>query len=188
MDLWHEPNFTQIGSGALGNPVPDDFHARFSAVARQYRYIIFQQDFLPVHLQNRVYHSYRPIDIQLMNQASSMLLGEHDFTAFQAHGCQANHARRNLKILHWQQNGPWIFVTVKANAFLYRMVRNLVGTMLKVAWGYKSLEYPYELLVKMQRPENMATAPAYGLYLDCIDYPEYTMPRQVAWYNALLKE
>jgi tRNA pseudouridine38-40 synthase len=167
--------------------MPNDFHARFSAVARQYQYIIYQQNFLPVHLQNRVYHSYQSIDIDLMNQASQFLLGENDFTAFQASGCQANHARRHLQTLYWQQNGPWIFVTVKANAFLYRMVRNLVGTLLKVAYGQIHIEHPYQLLKSKSRPDHMATAPACGLYLDCIEYPAYNIPKQEAWYDSLLK-
>ncbi|MDA9832424.1 tRNA pseudouridine(38-40) synthase TruA [Gammaproteobacteria bacterium] len=168
--------------------MPSEFHARFSAVARQYQYLIYQQNFLPVHLHNRVHHSYRSIDIDLMNQASQMLLGVHDFTAFQASGCQAHHAKRHLQILHWQQNGPWIIVTVKANAFLYRMVRNLVGALLRVAYGQSSHDFPYQLLISNTRPGQMPTAPAYGLYLDCIDYPDYNIPKQSAWYDSLLRE
>ena len=169
-------------------PVDSNFHARFTASARTYRYLIYQQKFFPVHLSELAYHSYRPLDIDRINHAASRLLGEHDFTGFQASGCQAPHAIRELKTLKWQQSGEWVVVTVTANAFLYRMVRNLVGSLLRVGYHEREIDYPYQRLVAKTRPEHPDLAPPHALYLDQIHYPGYNIPRVNPWYENLLEK
>ena len=165
----------------------NDFHARFSAVARRYRYLIYTQSFQPVHLHNRAYHAYQDLDIERLNEASSMLLGERDFSAFQSSGCQANHPNRCLQVLNWQRKGPWVMATIKANAFLYKMVRNLMGALLPIGYGKKPVDAAYQRLIDPSQKLPVQTAPPYALYLDRIYYDGYTIPRMSPWYENLVE-
>ena len=165
----------------------DDFHARFSAVARRYRYLIYTQAFQPVHLYNRAYHAYLDLDIDRLNAASQMLLGEHDFSGFQASGCQAHHPNRCLQELSWQRKGPWVIATIKANAFLYKMVRNLMGALLPIGYGKKPIDTAYQRLIHPKNNLPAQTAPPYALYLDRIYYDRYTIPRVEPWYENLVE-
>lgn len=160
--------------------MPEDFHARFSAIARQYRYVIFNR---PVHsaiLANRVTWENRPLDEKAMHTAAQDLLGENDFSSFRAAGCQASHANRNVQYLKVSRQGNFVFVDIQANAFLHHMVRNIVGTLLEVGRLEKSVEWVSELLKKQDRTQAGMTAPADGLYFVNALYPEqFELPRVV---------
>lgn len=161
-------------------PMPENFHARFSAVARQYRYVIFNR---PVHsaiLANRVTWENRPLDVEKMHAAAQDLLGENNFSSFRAAGCQASHANRNVQSLQVSRQGNFVFVDIQANAFLHHMVRNIVGTLLEVGRLEKPVEWVSELLKKQDRTQAGMTAPAAGLYFVNALYPEsFELPRVV---------
>lgn len=167
--------------------VPDSFHARFSAVSRTYCYVIYQSKRPLVHLRDYAYHSYRELDVDRMQEASQLLLGERDFSSFRASGCQAKHAVRHLMQLDWHQEGKWVIATITANAFIYRMVRNLMGVLLPVGWGISSKEEVERILLQADRRHSGRTAPASALYLDHVGYNGYNTSENVSpWYSEFL--
>ena len=164
-------------------PVDDAFHARFSAGARRYRYILLNRATRPAILSKRVAWHRRPLDHESMQQACKYLLGEQDFTSLRAAGCQAKHAVRTIHDINISREGDFIYLDVKANAFLYHMVRNIAGTLFLIGEGRQSVEWLPELMSKQDRREAGATAPPGGLYFVHVDYPEqfglptnYTLP------------
>jgi tRNA pseudouridine38-40 synthase len=113
-----------------------------------------------------------------MQQAAQALLGEHDFSSFRAAECQARHPVRTLQEVCISRQGDLVFFDLEANAFLHHMVRNIVGSLLKVGQGLKPIDWIAELLVMRDRTKAAATAPAAGLYLTHIRYPEpYCFPQ-----------
>ncbi len=157
--------------------VPDDFHARFSALDRRYRYIILNKKIRPSLLHQRVAW-FRPLlDENKMQQAATYLIGELDFSSFRASGCQAKHARREIKEITVSRAGDYIYIDICANAFLYHMVRNIVGSLFDVGMGLRSPEWFAELLELKDRTQAGVTAPACGLYFVSVGYPEkYQIP------------
>ena len=157
----------------------DDFHARYSALARRYRYVILNRRVGSALERHRVGWEYRALALAPMQGAARHLLGEHDFSAFRAAQCQANHAIRAVEALDVSQDGEYFFVDVTANAFLHHMVRNIVGVLLAIGRGEQSPDWTRELLVRRDRTLAAATAPACGLYLVGVRYPaEYGIPQQ----------
>lgn len=152
--------------------VPDDFHARFSATARRYRYIIFNNAFRPGILSSGVSHYHNPLDEVKMHQAGQFLLGENDFTSFRALQCQSLSPWRNMMHLNVSRMGQYVIVDIKANAFVHHMVRNIVGSLIKVGTGDEKPEWIAWLLEQKDRSLAGATAKAEGLYLVDVDYPE----------------
>lgn len=112
--------------------VPDDFHARFSATARRYRYIIYNHRLRPAVLSKGVTHFYEPLDAERMHRAAQCLLGENDFTSFRAVQCQSRTPWRNVMHINVTRHGPYVVVDIKANAFVHHMVRNIVGSLMEV--------------------------------------------------------
>lgn len=166
--------------------VNDDFHARFAATARRYRYIILNRPARPALLNKRVTWNHHQLDVDAMHQAAQHLLGENDFSSFRAAGCQARHARRNLQEISVQRAGSCIYVDIQANAFLHHMVRNIVGSLLAVGKGDQPPQWMAELLELRDRTQAGVTAPADGLYFVHVDYPAefglpggYTLPQFV---------
>lgn len=163
-------------------PVKDDFHARFSATSRTYRYIILNQKTRPALLQNRVYWYFlqnQPLDEVQMNSAAQYLLGENDFSSFRAAGCQAKHAMRFMESITVSRSGDFVYVDIKANAFLHHMVRNIVGSLLEIGSGDKPAEWFADLLQLKDRNQAGATALACGLYFVSVDYPDnFGLPEQ----------
>jgi tRNA pseudouridine38-40 synthase len=153
-------------------PVEADFHARFSAVARSYRYIILNSDVPSGLFYGKVSWEYRPLDHEKMHQASQVLLGEHDFSAFRAAGCQANSASRNIHEINLSRQDNLIYLDIKANAFLYHMVRNIAGSLIAVGKGEKSGEWFAGVLSSKDRNRADVTAPAAGLYFLRAYYPD----------------
>ncbi len=152
-------------------PVHDDFHARFSALSRSYRYVILNQKTRPGVLRGLVAWDYRPLDTQRMRNAALPLLGEHDFSGFRAAGCQAKSATRTLHALDVRRHGSWVCIDVRANAFLQHMVRNLVGVLAAIGAGERPQEWATEVLAGRNRRLGGVTAPACGLYLTAVEYP-----------------
>ena len=128
--------------------------------------------------RRRAAWSYRPLDEDRMQAAAKLLLGEHDFSAYRGAGCQAKTPLRDLRRLEVTRLGrEWIAFDVTANAFLYHMVRNLVGTLLVVGQGEADVDWPATVLEGRDRRRAGPTAPAHGLTLTGVDYPpRYGLP------------
>jgi len=152
--------------------VAEDFHARFSATARRYRYIIYNHRFRAAILQSGITHVHLPLDVDKMQRAGQALLGENDFTSFRASQCQSRTPWRYMIHLNVSRHGNYVVVDVKANAFVHHMVRNIVGSLIEVGSGAQSENWMAELLAAKDRNLAAATAKAEGLYLVSVDYPE----------------
>jgi len=152
-------------------PVADDFHARFSAVSRSYRYLILNRLHRSALHRHRAWWVYEPLDTERMHEAAQRLLGEHDFSAFRAAGCQANTAVRNMTHISVSREGEWITLDVTANAFLQHMVRNIMGSVAAVGLGEERVEWITEVLESRDRKAGGIAAPAHGLTLAGVEYP-----------------
>ena len=149
-----------------------DFHARFSAEARRYYYVIFQRHIAPAILWKRVTHIKEPLDVRAMHEAAQLLLGEQDFTSFRAAGCQSKSSQRNMIHANVFRKGAFIILDIKANAFMQHMVRNIMGALLQVGRGEQKPMWLGELLTLKDRTAAGMTAAADGLYLVEVSYPE----------------
>lgn len=157
--------------------VSEDFHARFSATARRYRYIIYNQRLRPAILGQGITHFYHPLDAASMHRAAQSLLGENDFTSFRAVHCQSKTPWRNIHHVHVWRQGAFVIVDIKANAFVHHMVRNIVGSLMEVGCGNQPESWMADLLAARDRKLAAATARAEGLYLVAVDYPrEFALP------------
>jgi tRNA pseudouridine38-40 synthase len=151
--------------------VPEDFHARYSAVSRSYRYRLLNRPQRPALEATRVGWFPLPLNIESMQQAADFLLGEHDFSAFRSSECQAKTPVRTLHALHIEAQGERIDFVLRANAFLHHMVRNIVGTLVYVGKGRQPPQWVREVLLSRQRSRAAPTFGAAGLYLEAIEYP-----------------
>jgi tRNA pseudouridine38-40 synthase len=151
--------------------VPEHFHARYSALARTYRYVILNRPTRPALAAGRVAFVYRALQVEPMRQAALHLLGTHDFSAFRAAECQARSPVRNLSRLEVQRHGDFIVLEVTANAFLHHMVRNLAGMLIHVGQGEAEPAHAATVLAGRDRRLAPATAPAGGLYFWQAHYP-----------------
>jgi tRNA pseudouridine38-40 synthase len=159
-------------------PVSEDFHARFSATARRYRYVIYNRKYRPAILGQGLSHYHQDLDVSLMQQAAPALLGEQDFSSFRAIQCQSNTPFRNIMHLNIERYQDFIVIDIKANAFLHHMVRNITGSLLEVGMKKRPPEWIAELLAAKDRTLAAATAKAEGLYLVAVDYPaEFEIPQ-----------
>jgi tRNA pseudouridine38-40 synthase len=158
--------------------VDDQFHARFSATARRYRYMIYNHQFRPGILRAGVSHYPGEIDEHKMHQAAQYLVGEQDFTSFRAVQCQSNTPFRCVHEVNVTRQGMYICVDIKANAFLHHMVRNIVGSLLEVGYGRQEISWIKVLLGLKDRTQAAATAKPNGLYLVDVTYPDsYQLPK-----------
>jgi len=157
--------------------VADDFSARFSATMRSYRYVILQRAARPALYSHRVTWVHDDLDIRAMQEAAQALLGENDFSSFRSSACQSEHAMRFMKSIDVSAESSFVYIDIQANAFLHHMVRNIVGSLLKVGTGERPLTWMGELLALRDRTQAGPTAPAQGLYLVAVQYPhEYDLP------------
>lgn len=153
--------------------VSSDFHARYSATARTYRYVILSRRVRPALHRDRVCWIHSEIEASRMHEAAQALLGEHDFTSFRAAGCQSNTPMRNVRAISvTSQDNGWVYIDITANAFLHHMVRNIAGTLIEVGRGKQSVEWVADVLEQRDRCEGGVTAPACGLYFVSVEYPE----------------
>lgn len=151
-------------------PVPDDFHARFSAKARRYCYVIYNHRLRSAILPHGITHYPLPLNEQKMQQAAQALIGEHDFTSFRSSQCQSHTPNRNVHFIQVTRKGDYIFIDIQANAFLHHMVRNIVGSLCLVGQDLKPVDWLADLLRLKDRTQAGITAKANGLYLTNVLY------------------
>ena len=152
--------------------VNDSFHARFSATARSYRYIILNSPVASALLHGRVGWERRPLDHQSMHEAAQILLGEHDFSAFRGAGCQSQSPMRCVHSIELERLGDLISLDIRSNAFLYHMVRNIAGSLMAVGSGERSIEWFASVFSDRDRNVAHVTADAAGLYFLRAHYPD----------------
>ncbi len=150
--------------------VPGEFHARFSALARSYRYLILNRVTRSALAHGRALVVHRQLHVAAMQAGAQWLIGEHDFSAFRSSECQALSPVRQLRTLRVDRRGDWVVIDVTANAFLHHMVRNIVGLLLAIGQEKAPPERAREQLASRARSSGEATAAAHGLYLWRIDY------------------
>ena len=157
--------------------VDDNFHARFSAYSRTYRYRIINRWIRPAVDATRLSWCRKKLDEDIMQQAAVYLLGKHDFSAFRASACQATHAVREIQDIQVSRCGSVVEIEVTANGFLYHMVRNIAGSLMAIGCGEKPVNWMKELLGSGDRTLAAATAPSEGLYFVGARFPgEYDLP------------
>ncbi len=156
----------------------DDFHARYSAVARFYRYIILNRPTKSALQRDRVtwFHPY--LDAERMHQAAQSLVGSHDFTSFRALKCQSVSPMRLMYFIEVYRQEEQVIMDISANAFLHHMVRNIAGVLMAIGSGEQPVAWTQVLLEKKNRQKGGVTAPPHGLYLGGVYYPEqYGLPK-----------
>ena len=151
----------------------DDFHARYSALSRRYRYVIYNSPIRPSLLRSNLTWNYRQLDHKAMAIGGQYLLGENDFTSFRAVECQSNTPMRNVLDLQVHRHNDLVLIDITANAFLHHMVRNIAGVLMAVGSNKKKAEWVKEVLDARDRSLGAETAPPYGLYLVDVMYSEH---------------
>lgn len=151
-------------------PVSSEFHARFSARGRHYRYLLLNRPERPGLMARRVGWFHRPLDVETMAAAASLLLGEHDFSAFRSIECQAKSPVKILRRAGIVRHGDLLVFDFEASAFLHHMVRNLVGALVYVGKGAHPPVWLAELLAGRDRARAAPTFEACGLYFAGVDY------------------
>jgi tRNA pseudouridine38-40 synthase len=157
--------------------VPAEFNARFSALSRTYLYCIVNRRVRPALDRQRMAWIRRPLDAGAMHEAAQSLLGEHDFSAFRAAECQSSTPVRRVTDLVVRRDGDRLEISIRANAFLHHMVRNIVGTLIAVGVGDQPAGWVAEVLAGRERARAGATAPPQGLYFAGVEYdPSFALP------------
>jgi tRNA pseudouridine38-40 synthase len=150
--------------------VEADFHARYSAVSRTYRYELLNRGTRPALAAAYVGWFHLPLDIASMREAAAHLVGERDFSAFRSSECQAKTPVRKLHALEIEAHGERIAFVLRANAFLHHMVRNIVGTLVYVGKGKHPASWVAQVLASKDRTRAAPTFGPQGLYLENIQY------------------
>ncbi len=159
-------------------PVEENFHARFSALARHYRYVILNRPSRPAVLFKRTTWAFKKLDVEAMQIAGNYLLGKHDFSSYRAITCQAKTAIRTISRLSVFRINERVIIDISANAFLHHMVRNIAGVLMSIGYGEQSPEWAKILLEARDRSIGGVTAPPDGLYFCAVDYPlPYIFPK-----------
>ncbi|MDO5289284.1 MAG: tRNA pseudouridine(38-40) synthase TruA [Pseudomonadota bacterium] len=167
-------------------PVPDGFHARASAVARRYAYVLLESPVRPSLDAHRVGWSFRPLDGTAMRQAAALLRGEHDFSSFRAAACQALSPVKHLTRLDITRCGAYWRFDFEANAFLHHMIRNLMGCLVAVGQGQYPPEWISEVIAARSRDAAAPTFAPDGLYFLGPRYaPEWGLPERTAAFDWL---
>lgn len=157
--------------------VDDNFHARFSAIAREYRYLLYNANARCSILSERMTWHYAELNLSAMQIASECLIGEHDFSAYRALGCQAKSPIRHMEKISITQQGQTFIFDFKADGFLYHMIRNMVGVLMAIGAGKAETSWSKTVLESKDRRLGGVTAPPYGLYFVNAYYPEdYAIP------------
>ena len=175
------PDLTVLWTRAVG----DDFHARFRALRRRYRYVIVNRSTRPALLAGRAAWEYRPLDARLMHLGARHLVGEHDFSSFRAAACQAKSPVRRVHRIDVSRSAERIVIDVDGNAFLQHMVRNIAGTLVAVGSGERDPAWVASVLEARDRRAAGVTASPGGLYLVGVDYPEAAGIPAVPFPDAL---
>jgi tRNA pseudouridine38-40 synthase len=158
-------------------PAPEDFHARFSAVRRHYRYVIFNQPVRPAVLAAGVAWEYRALDAERMQSAAIHLLGRHDFSSYRAQACQAKSPVRTVQRLDIARRGDFVVIDIVADAFLHHMVRNIAGVLMAIGAGERETDWSRAVLEQRDRRLGGVNAVPAGLYFVGVEYPaHYDIP------------
>jgi tRNA pseudouridine38-40 synthase len=150
--------------------VSPEFHSRYDAKVRHYRYMIYDNAVASALLRHRAMWCRNLIDEKLMHEAAQLLIGEHDFSSFRGSGCQSKSVKRNVVSIDVSRSGAMVNINIKANAFLLHMVRNIAGVLLEVGVGEKPVEWVKEVLLACDRKKAAVTLPACGVYLVKVEY------------------
>lgn len=148
----------------------DDFHARFHACNKMYRYAILNRP-APPAADHKVWHVRYPLDVEAMHQSAQPLLGHHDFSAYRAKECQAKSPFRTMKRLDIYRQGEYVYFEAEAQSFLHHQIRNFIGTFAQIGRAKEDVTYAARVLESGQRVQAGQTAPPQGLYLVRVDYP-----------------
>ena len=152
--------------------MPADFHARFGAIARRYRYITLNQPQRPAILNHQVTHIYEPLDLSAMQLAAADIVGTHDFSSYRAAACQSNQPVRTISHARLFKHGQFIVFDIQADGFLHHMVRNLMGTLYAIGRNQLVPDDFLNILHKKDRTIAPPTASGDGLYFINAYYPE----------------
>jgi tRNA pseudouridine38-40 synthase len=152
--------------------MPLDFHARYSALGKIYKYRILNRRAPTSLYRNYAWHVNLGLNLKKMRQAASCLVGEHDFSTFRSSGCGAKTPFRTLKKAHIQKSGDFLEIWLEADSFLQYMARNITGTLVEVGLGRFSPDDVERMLKSRDRTLAGRTAPPHGLYLVTVFYPE----------------
>ena len=167
-------------------PVADAFHARNSAKARRYAYVLLESPVRPSVEAGRVGWVFRPLDAEAMREAAAHLVGEHDFTSFRASSCQSPTPVKTLQPVRIGRRGPYWRFEFEANAFLHHMIRNLLGCLIQVGQGLHPPGWMREVLAARSRDAAAPTFSPDGLYVLGPVYEEkWALPAQAAAYDWL---
>ena len=153
-------------------PMPDEFHARFKAKTRRYRYITLNQTHRTAILHRQITHHYLPLDYNKMATACQSLLGRHDFTSFRASSCQSNQPVRTIHRADFFKHGQFLVLDIEADGFLHHMVRNIMGTLFAIGEGALPTDTIKTLIAKQDRRLAPPTASPDGLYFINATYDE----------------
>ncbi len=163
-------------------PVEDDFHARYSAISRQYRYVILNRPTRPALLREQVTWIYQALDSEAMQQAALCLEGTHDFSSYRALACQAKSPVRTVHEVSVRRHQEFIFLDIRADGFLHHMVRNIAGVLIAIGRGEQKISWAEAVLQLRDRTLGGMTAPAAGLYLVKVQYDDkYRLCPAVQW-------
>jgi len=161
-----------------------EFHARYSARARTYHYVIYNHPVRSPLLTGRAGWVFRPLDDHAMQKAAHYLVGEHDFSAFRAMTCQAKSPVKQMHEIVLRRQGDLIIVTLRASAFLHHMVRNIIGSLIVIGAGNQEPEWIREVLATRDRSIAAPTFMPDGLYLAKVDYDvKWNLPQQNTFFN-----
>ena len=158
--------------------VTGEFHARHSACSRTYAYLILNRAVRSALARDRAWLIRDPLDDRAMHLAAQALVGEHDFSSFRAADCQAKSPVRTIFGIQVHRDQDRLWITCRANGFLQRMVRNIAGSLALVGRARQAPEWIEEILKIGKRAAAGAAAPAQGLYLQRIEYPEKLIASQ----------
>jgi tRNA pseudouridine38-40 synthase len=180
LDAWIFGTNTHLPSSIAirwSRHVDYSFHARFKAISRRYRYVIYNHPVRPAVLSTRTSWHYYPLDVDRMRTAASYLIGEQDFSSFRSSKCNSNSPMRNITDFVIERRGDFVIFEIEANAFLHHMVRNIAGSLMKIGAGFREVEWMQEVIAAKSRKAAAETAPPGGLYLTTVRYPEpYIFP------------
>jgi tRNA pseudouridine38-40 synthase len=158
--------------------VNDQFHARFSAQRRRYRYVILSRKIRPTFLHHLVSWESRVLELVRMQKAAEYLVGEHDFNSYRTVKCQAKSSIKTVYDLQVSQQGNYFYIDIEANSFLHHMVRNIAGVLLAIGAGEQPPLWAKEVLLAKDRNKGGKTAPPSGLYLSHIHYDKiFNLPQ-----------
>ena len=165
-------------SAIWAKEVSPDFHARFSATSRRYRYLLYNYGVRPGILKHAIGWYHKELNVNHMREAARYLLGEHDFSSFRGSGCQAKSPVRTISELAITKHKHLVILDIEANAFLMHMVRNIVGSLLAVGSGMQKVSWLKDVLLARDRTQAGVTVSPYGLYLVGVTYDDqFDLPK-----------